>query len=269
MRITVLGGGQTGARFLADLLRVAGTDLRLSAVVPTTNDLYAYGLKVCPDIDAVLTACGTGPADDGDHVRTVLTSLGAEPTWLPWNDRTVAIDLVRTEMMQAGYDLTDVTTALTQRLDLGVDVFPMSNDRLEHHVVIEDEAGTRAIHIAEYVARHLESPARDQVFIGLDSAVASPAALEAIGSSDLIVLGPSSIALHLDPLLRLPSVYKAVVGSPGPVVGVAGSEPDHPHLREVTGAAAHAREHFADLVDVWASGTAAEVLSTAREAVRR
>lgn len=269
MRITVLGGGHTGARFLADLLRVAGTDLRLSAVVPTTNDLYAYGLKVCPDIDAVLTACGTPAEVEGHHVRTVLASLGAEPTWLPWDDRTVAIDLVRTEMMQAGYDLTQVTAALARRLGLGIQVFPMTDDRVEHHVVIEDEDGTRAVHVAEYVARHLDRPARDQVFIGLDAAVASPATVETIAAADLVLLAPSSIALHLDPLLRLPSLYKAVVDSPGPVVGVAGSEPDHPHLREVAGTAAHAREHFADLVDVWASGTAAEVLSTAREAVRR
>lgn len=269
MRITVLGGGHDGARFLADLVRVAGTDVHLSSVVPTTNDLYAHGLKVCPDIDAVLTTCGTQVGAEGGQVSSVLAALGAEPTWLAWDDRTVAIDLVRTEMMQAGFDLSDVTTALAERLDLRLSLFPMSDDRIEHHVVIDDDDGSRAVHVQEYTARHAERPVQDQLFIGLDDAAAAPGALAAIGESDLVVLGPSSISLHLDPLLRLPSLYKAVLDSPGPVIGVSGSRPDPAPLREAAGASANAREHFGDFVDVWASGTAAEVLATAREAARR
>lgn len=268
MHITVLGGGDSAARFLADLLRVAGSDVRSSIVLPTTNDLYAHGLKHCPDIDAVLSACGTLAGPRGGEVSTTLRALGAEPAWLDLDDRTVAIDLVRTEMMQAGYRLSEVTTALARRLRVAAEVIPVTEERVEQHVVIDDE-GQRAVHVQEYLGRYRETAPLAQVFIGLEQATATPAALEALTGADLLVLAPCSPLLHLDPLLRLPSVYKAIGDSGAPVLGVAGPAEEHVKLCAVAGVEPSAREQFADLVGRWAAGTAAEVLATGRELVAR
>lgn len=267
MQITVLGGGTAGAQFLADLDRVAGSDVRLTAIVPTTNDLYAYGLKSAPDADAILSLCGTLPGGQSHRVGAALSALEVEPTWLTLDDHTLAIDLVRTELMTSGYGLTEVTLALGARMGLGFDVLPMSDDRIEQHVVVDGGEGPQAVHVTEYVALHKDEKPQGQVFIGLDSAVASSAAIEALGDSDLVLLAPASTVLHLDPLFRLPSLYKAVHDSSAPVLGVAGAPEPLRALCEVAGVAPAAREQFDDLVDAWASGTAAEVLAAGRELV--
>jgi len=51
-------------------------------------------------------------------------------------------------MLAAGYPLTAVTAALCERWQPGVRLIPMSDDRLETHVVVDgEEPGTRrALH---------------------------------------------------------------------------------------------------------------------------
>ena len=268
MRVTVLGGGSTHARFISDLGRISGSDVELSTVVTTTNDLYAFGLKISPDLDAVLAACSPkiGPSDA--QIRQVLSALGAQPDWLAIDDATLGLDIVRNEMMLAGFSLTEVTQAMASRLGIEVAILPMSNDRIEHHIVIQDEAGQRAVHVLEYLARYTDVDPLDQVFIGIESAVGSSEAIHAITDADVIIIGPASPALHLDPMLRLPSLYKAIQDSSAPILGVSFRESDHEQLRSITGASENSREHFSGLVSTWASGTAAEVLAAARELLK-
>ncbi len=63
-------------------------------------------------------------------------------------------------MLDQGYPLSQVTEALCARWRPGVRLLPMSDDRVETHVVIEDEAGRRAIHFQEWWVRlHASMPA--------------------------------------------------------------------------------------------------------------
>ena len=61
-----------------------------------------------------------------------------EPTWFGLGDRDLATHLVRTEMLDAGYPLSEVTQALCERWQPGVDLLPMTDDRVETHIVIDD-----------------------------------------------------------------------------------------------------------------------------------
>ena len=83
-------------------------------------------------------------------------AYGVEPSWFGLGDRDLATHLVRTQMLNAGYPLSAVTTALCERWQPGVDLIPMSDDRVETHVVIDDaaaEGGRRAVHFQEYWVR--------------------------------------------------------------------------------------------------------------------
>ena len=268
MRVTVLGGGTTHGQFMADLARISGSDVELSTIVPTTNDLFAFGLKVCPDLDAILATFTRKLGDATNQVGSVLRTLEVEPTWLELDDTNFGINLVRNEMMLAGYSLTDVTAAIAKKLGIEVAILPMSNERIEQHIVIEDSAGQRAIHVLDYLANHADENPIDQVFIGMDAAVATPEAISAITTADLLIIGPSSPTLHIDPMLRLPSLYKAIHDSTVPVLGVSHKQRDNEKLRELAGGATDPREHFSGFVTKWASGTAAEVLAAGRELIR-
>src|SRR3712207_9083450 len=68
----------------------------------------------------------------------------------------MATHLVRTRMLDAGYPLSQVTAALADSWRPGVELLPMSDQRVETHVVVADP-GTgqqQALHFQEWGASH-------------------------------------------------------------------------------------------------------------------
>ena len=162
MRITVLAGGIGGARFLRGV-RAACPDDDITAIVNTGDDVTLHGLRICPDLDSVMYTLGgahdaeRGWGREGEswRIKDELAAYGAEPTWFGLGDLDIATHLVRTQMLEAGYPLTDVTAALCQRWQPGVRLLPMTDDRCETHVVVElRRRPRRAIHFQEWWVRH-------------------------------------------------------------------------------------------------------------------
>ena len=235
-RITVLSGGVGGARFLQGVLRLiarTGADTAVTVVANTADDIWLHGLKVCPDLDTVMYTLGGGidaergwgRTDETWRVKEELAAYGVEPTWFGLGDRDLATHLVRTQMLDAGYPLSAVTAALCQRWQPGVDLLPMTDDRVETHVVIDDpDSGERrAVHFQEYWIRHRANvPAHSVVPIGLDEAKPAPGVLEAITGADVVLVPPSNPVVSLGPILGVDGVRDALRSTPAPVVGVSG-----------------------------------------------
>ena len=69
------------------------------------------------------------------------TAYAAEPTWFALGDRDLGTHLVRTQLLNAGYPLSEVTAALAGRWlagDPGLRLLPMTDDRVETHITIAD-----------------------------------------------------------------------------------------------------------------------------------
>jgi LPPG:FO 2-phospho-L-lactate transferase len=235
-RVTVLSGGVGGARFLQGLLRRierTGTPTEVTVVANTADDLWLHGLKVCPDLDTVMytlgggidTERGWGRTDETWHAKEELAAYGVEPTWFGLGDRDLATHLVRTQMLEAGYPLSAVTEALCRRWQPGVRLLPMTDDRVETHVVIDDErepSGRRAVHFQEYWVRlHAEVPARAVVPVGLDKATAGPGVIAALSEADLVLLPPSNPVVSLGTILGVAGVRDSLLATPAPVVGLS------------------------------------------------
>jgi LPPG:FO 2-phospho-L-lactate transferase len=235
-RITVLSGGVGGARFLQGLLRLVartGADTEVSVVVNTADDIWVHGLKVCPDLDTVMYTLGGGidaergwgRTDETWHAKDELAAYGVEPTWFGLGDRDLATHLVRTQMLEAGYPLSAVTEALCRRWQPGVRLLPMTDDRVETHVVVDDPeqpSGRRAVHFQEYWIRlRAEVPARAVVPVGLADATPGPGVLEALGDTDVVVLPPSNPVVSVGTILGVPGVRDALRDTPAPVVGLS------------------------------------------------
>ncbi|WP_372728114.1 2-phospho-L-lactate transferase [Nocardioides sp.] len=239
--ITVLSGGMGGARFLQGLLHgishgsLPGVrdDARVTVVANTADDLWVHGLKVCPDLDTVMYTLGHGidlergwgRRDETWSVKTELAAYGVEPTWFGLGDRDVATHLVRTQMLDAGYPLSDVTEALCRRWQPGVRLLPMTDDRVETHVVIADDespSGRRVVHFQEYWVRlRAAVPAESVVVVGLEDAAPGPGVIDAITDADLVVLPPSNPVVSLGTILGVPRVREALVATKAPVVGLS------------------------------------------------
>lgn len=169
-KITVLAGGIGGARFLQGLLHLVtdsapqavaeaavgaaagqpagqlGATPEITVVSNTGDDIWLHGLKVCPDLDTVMYTLGDGIDPERGWGRRAetwsakeeLAAYGVEPTWFGLGDRDIATHLVRTQMLEAGYPLSAVTEALCRRWQPGVRLLPMTDDRVETHIAIDD-----------------------------------------------------------------------------------------------------------------------------------
>jgi LPPG:FO 2-phospho-L-lactate transferase len=236
-RITVLSGGVGGARFLQGLRRLL-PEADLTVVANTADDLWLHGLKVCPDLDTVMYTLGGGIDPDRGwgrseetwHAKEELAAYGVEPTWFGLGDRDLATHLVRTQMLDAGYPLSLVTEALCRRWlpagpGGGVRLLPMTDDRVETHVVVEDAeepSGQRAVHFQEYWVRlGAAVPARAVVPVGIDEATPAPGVLEALTTADLVVLPPSNPVVSIGTILGVPGIREAVRDTTAPVVGLS------------------------------------------------
>ncbi|MDT4942748.1 MAG: 2-phospho-L-lactate transferase, partial [Pseudonocardiales bacterium] len=117
-----------------------------------------------------------------------------------------------------------VTEALAQRWRPGVTVLPMSDQRVETHVVVTDPDTGRqhAIHFQEWWVRHRAAlPAQAFVQVGLDEAAAAPGALAALSAADVVLVAPSNPVVSIGTILGVPGIREALAGTPAPVVGVS------------------------------------------------
>ena len=202
MRIVLLTDG-SGAGLAHDLAEQLENGDTLDVVAPVTRDMWANGLKCCPDLDAFLTLPRT--ATPTFAVADELAAVGFSPSWMRPSDRNIAVQIVRTELLQAGYTLTDATTAMSARASLPFRLLPVSDDRAELHVVVDEPDGRRALHVEEYLARpHSPQP------VGITVVTRTWAASASVGvvldTADAIVLGPSSPVVALGPLLAAPGL---------------------------------------------------------------
>lgn len=232
MRLTVLAGGIGGATFLRGLVQ-ARPDAEITVIGNTADDITLFGLRVCPDLDTVMYTLGGGISaergwgreDETWVVKEELAAYGVQPTWFGLGDRDIATHLVRTQMLDAGFGLSAVTEALCTRWQLPVRLVPMSDDRVETHVVIDDpdQPGQRkAVHFQEYWVRlHAEAPAHEIVVVGQEQAKPAPGVIDAIADCDVLLLPPSNPVVSVGTILGVPGVREAVRETRAPVVGVS------------------------------------------------
>jgi LPPG:FO 2-phospho-L-lactate transferase len=191
-----------------------------------------HGLRICPDLDTVVYTLGGGIDEErgwgrsGESwtVKEELAGYGADPDWFGLGDRDLATHLIRTRMLDAGYPLSAVTAALADRWQPGVTVLPMSDQRVETHVVVSDpETGRQqAIHFQEWWVRHraaLEPSAFVQV--GVDDARPAPGVVEAFAAADAVLIAPSNPVVSVGTILGVPGMREALLAAPGRVVGVS------------------------------------------------
>ena len=242
MLITVLAGGIGGSRYIRGLQRAvesAPDPSTITVVGNTGDDIWIHGLRVCPDLDTVMYTLGGGISaergwgreDETFTVRDELADYGVEPTWFGLGDRDIATHLIRTQSLNAGYTLTQVTEALCQRWQPGVSLLPMSDDRAETHVIVDDLAGAtaadgtplrRALHFQEWWIRYrAELPAHEFVLVGVDTATPAPGVLDAISDADLVIFPPSNPVVSIGTILQVPGIADAVRSTSAPVVGVS------------------------------------------------
>jgi len=267
MRITVLAGGIGAARFLRGL-KAAAPGAEITVVGNTGDDISLFGLHVSPDLDTVMYTLGGGISEEqgwgraGESfaVLAELSAYGAGPGWFGLGDRDIATHIARTKELNRGQPLSAVTRWLCERWQPGVTLLPMSDDRVETHVVLDNAGGRRTVHFQEWWVRlRAAIPAAEIVAAGAAEARPAPGVLEAIAAADFVLLPPSNPVVSIGIILAVPGIAEAV--SAKTVVGVSpiiGGAPVRgmadaclTAIGVQTSAAAVAAHYGAGLLDGW------------------
>ncbi|BDX33849.1 2-phospho-L-lactate transferase [Mycobacterium antarcticum] len=247
VKVTVLVGGVGGARFLLGVEQYLGLgqfagmatgpagDHELTAVVNVGDDAWMHGVRICPDLDTCMYTLGGGidpsrgwgHANETWHAKEELAAYGVQPDWFGLGDRDLATHLVRSQMLRAGYPLSEVTEALCARWQPGARLLPVTDDRSETHVVVTDpeseaaDAGARkAIHFQEWWVRYrAQIPTHAFAFVGADKATATPDALAAIAEADVVFMAPSNPVVSIGAILAVPGIRGALRSTAAPVIG--------------------------------------------------
>jgi LPPG:FO 2-phospho-L-lactate transferase len=164
-------------------------------------------------------------------VKEELAAYGVGPSWFGLGDRDLATHLVRTQSLNAGYPLSEVTAALCERWQPGLRLLPMTDDRAETHVIVDDPGGgvddsgrplRAALHFQEWWIRYRASlAAHEFAIVGIESAQPAPGVLESIAEADIVLLPPSNPVVSIGTILAVPGIREALVAGPAPVVGVS------------------------------------------------
>ena len=99
----------------------------------------------------------------------------------------------------------------------------MTDHRVETRVVVTDPDGTTPeVGFQEYfVGRQHQVPVRAVRLVGVESALAAPGVLEAIGTADRIVICPSNPVVSIGPVLATGGIGPAVAARRERVVAVS------------------------------------------------
>jgi LPPG:FO 2-phospho-L-lactate transferase len=98
----------------------------------------------------------------------------------------------------------------------------MTDQRCETHVIVEVDGGRRAIHFQEWWVKYRASLSPlGFVQVGLDEAVAAPAALAGLAAADVVLIAPSNPVVSIGTILAVPGIREAMTTGTAPVAGVS------------------------------------------------
>jgi LPPG:FO 2-phospho-L-lactate transferase len=193
-------------------------------IANTADDAEVYGAHVSPDPDLItywladlIDERGYGIRGDSWEVMDALEAAG-QPTWFRLGDRDLAMCLIRTEALREGRRLTEAHTAVVDALGVDARVLPMCDEPVSTRI----RAGGRDLPFQEFmIVERAQGPVEAVDLDGIATARPTPEVVATLAEAEVIVIGPSNPVISIGPILAVPGLWEAVVGSPAPVVAVS------------------------------------------------
>ena len=190
----------------------AAPGVELTVVVNVGDDDENHGLAVSPDIDTVVYTMagiegprGWGRAGDTFRMNDELARFGLDNTFR-LGDLDLALKLYRTYRLGRGDPLSSITVEAARLFGVEHTVLPVSDDRLRTEVRTA-EAGW--VSFQDYfVGRACRDEVSELRFTG--AASPAPGVIDAVATSDVVVIAPSNPPLSIWPILAVESVRAAV-----------------------------------------------------------
>ena len=225
------------------------------------DNIWLHGLYICPDIDTVMYGLaglldkrrGWGVADDSFVFMEQMKGF-EQDYWFKVGDKDLALHIVRTNFLKEGKSLSWITEWIRKKLSVSPVIMPASDDHFETRI----ETPIGDMHIQEYwVNYHAELSISNIRYKGIEQAVPSGNALEAIRNSDIIVIAPGNPISSIGPITSIPGIRKELslrkekVVAVSPIIGnEALSGPASKYMRAmgIESSPIGIASHYADIV---------------------
>ncbi|HAJ05091.1 MAG TPA: 2-phospho-L-lactate transferase [Chloroflexi bacterium] len=219
-------GGVGGAKMVQGMSGVL-RDEQLKVVVNTADDFEHLGLYICPDLDTIMyTLCnlhnvktGWGLDNETWNFMQSLSNLGGT-TWFSLGDHDLATHVERTNRLNLGDTLTEITADLASKLGTSICIIPMSNDPVR--TVVHTKDGPIAFQ--DYFVRLACEPVINRIcFEGIEKALFNPLATNELNSNSLkaVIICPSNPYVSINPILSLKSVRETLSRVKVPIIAVS------------------------------------------------
>lgn len=256
--IALLAGGTGSVKLARGLSK---TTNELAVVSNIADNIWLYGLYICPDIDTVVYGLaglldkrrGWGIADDSFVFMEQMKRLDQD-YWFKVGDKDLALHTVRTDFLKEGKSLSWITEWIRKKLSVLPVIIPASDNHFETRI----ETPIGDMHIQEYwVKYHAELSISNIRYKGIEQAIPSGKALEAIRNSDIIVIAPGNPISSIGPITSMPAIRKELssrkekVVAVSPLIGnaaLSGPASKYMHAMGIESSPIGIASHYAEIV---------------------
>jgi LPPG:FO 2-phospho-L-lactate transferase len=220
--ITVLAGG-TGS---IKLIRGLASQTRDLTIISNVGDnIWLYGLYICPDIDTVIYGLadildeqqGWGIKTDSFGFLEQVRMLG-EQTWFKLGDRDLATHVIRTNMLKAGKNLSEITEWMRVRYGISSKIIPATNSPIETKILTDKGE----MNIQQFWVKHRGEPKVRRVFYkGSRKARINPEIIRTIKESEMIVVAPANPITSIAPILSIKVLKKNLIEERKKIVAIS------------------------------------------------
>jgi len=209
----VLAGGVGAAKFIEGLVSVIDPSI-LKIVINTADDIELYGLKICPDIDIITytlakivdTQKGWGIQDESFNCLNILNNY-YDFKWFNLGDKDLATHIYRTDLFKKGYNKTEITALICEKLGIKSQLIPMSNEEVQTFIITD----LKTMHFEEYYIRYqCEPKVLDIKFQGINEAKPVKQVFEYIEKAEKIIICPSNPIVSIGTIIGLSGIRSAL-----------------------------------------------------------
>ena len=256
--ITLLAGGTGSVKLARGLSK---TTNELTVVSNIADNIWIHGLYICPDIDTIMYGLaglldkrrGWGVANDSFVFMEQMKRL-EQDYWFKIGDKDLALHIVRTNFLKEGKSLSWITEWIRKKLSVSPVIIPASDDHFETRI----ETPIGDMHIQEYWVKHRAELGISNIrYKGIEQAIPSVKALEAIRNSDMIVIAPGNPISSIGPITSIRAIRKELslkkekVVAVSPLIGnaaLSGPASKYMHAMGIESSPIGIASHYADVV---------------------
>lgn len=210
-KVSYLSGGVGGAKFAKGLYRIKNIDFNI--IVNTGDDEVINGVFLSPDIDTVIYNLagiegkfGWGIKNDKFTVHNHLNKFFKSNFMI--GDKDLATNLFRSQQLNNGKSLTEITEEIKNKFNLKCNIFPMTDSIVSTKLLTKTG---KKLDFQEYFVEKKGRPRLKKIiYEGSKIAKVSNKLIKEIKNSDIVIIGPSNPFLSIGPILSLKQIKKVL-----------------------------------------------------------